>query len=175
MRSRDPFLHPAVSKVIKAVWYEGTSRKPALASRFSNRYQCSTEEYDEKEVPEAMVTIAATAVCTQVFYPLSSLCYYQIEAALVDCSNQSLAGKVPRSDFSAGTFGELHAWHCDLLGGIRTRNRRLYHRILSTIYKAVTLVSHLFSCLFVLTLLLLYQGYFFKCYRFQSGRCNGPD
>ena len=66
------------------------------------------------------------------------LCYCQIEAALVDCSNQSKAGKVPRSEFSAGSFSELHTWHCDLLGGICVKNRRLHHRILSTIYKAVT-------------------------------------
>jgi Domain of unknown function (DUF6532) len=67
MRSQDPFLHPAVGKVIKAVWYEGTSRKPALASRFSDRYKCSLEGHDEKEVPGAMVTVAATAVRTRFF------------------------------------------------------------------------------------------------------------
>src|SRR5712672_712743 len=141
MRSQDPFLHPAVSKVIKAVWYEGSSRKPTLASRFSNRYQCSIEGSNEKEVPEAMVTVVATVVCIQILYLLSScLRYCQIEAALTDCSNQSLAGKVPQTDFSAGAFGELHTWHSDLLQGICTKNRRLYHRILSSIYKAVTLV-----------------------------------
>lgn len=64
MKSQDPFLHPAVGKVIKAVWYEGTARKPALASRFGNRHKCGIEGRDEKEVPEAMVTIAATAVRT---------------------------------------------------------------------------------------------------------------
>jgi hypothetical protein len=68
MRSQDPFLHPAVSKVIKAVWYEGTSRKPALASRFGQRYKCSLEGHDEKEVPGAMVTVAATAVRNQIVY-----------------------------------------------------------------------------------------------------------
>jgi hypothetical protein len=150
MRSQDPFLHPAVGKVIKAVWYEGSSRKPALASRFNNRYQCSIEGCNEKEIPEAMVTVAATAVCMQIIYPLfGHSCYCQIEAALIDCSNQSTAGKVPRSDFSAGTFGELHTWHCDLLGGIRVKNRRLYHRILSTIYNAVMLVLSFF--LFIYT------------------------
>src|SRR5712675_1569996 len=91
MRSQDPFLHPAVSKVIKAVWYEGSSCKPTLASRFSNRYQCSIEGSNEKEVPEAMVTVVATVVCIQILYLLSScLRYCQIEAALTDCSNQSL-------------------------------------------------------------------------------------
>jgi hypothetical protein len=141
MRSQDPFLHPAVSKVIKAVWYEGTSRKPALASRFGNRYQGC----DETEVPEAMVTVAATAVSTCAVYLLFiTYAIVQIEAALVDCSNQSKAGKVPRSDFSAGTFSELHTWHCDLLGAIRIKNRHLHHRILTTIYNVVTLVCIVF-------------------------------
>jgi len=151
MRYQDPFLHPAISKVIKAMWYEGTSRKPALASRFNNKYQCSIEGCDEKEVPEAMVAVVATAVCTQIIYLLSNCsCYCQIEAALIDRSNQSSAGKVPRSDFSASTFGKLHTWHCELLGSIHTKNRHLYHRILSTIYKVVTSVSCLFSCLLAL-------------------------
>jgi hypothetical protein len=141
MRSQDPFLHPAVGKVIKAVWYEGTSRKPALASRFSSRHQNGVEEYNEQEVPEAMVTVAATAVgnllsVRQLLYS----CCCQIEAALIDCSNQSLAGKIPRSDFSAGTFGEVHFWHCNLMNGIRERNCRLHHRVLSTIYNAVMFV-----------------------------------
>ena len=167
-------MHPAVGKVIKAVWYEGSSRKPALASRFNDRHESSIEGCDEKEVPEAMVTVAATVVCTQIAYPLSScLCYCQIEAALIDCSNQSSAGKVPRSDFSAGTFGELHTWHCDLLGGVHTKNRRLYHKILSTIYKAVTSVFNVYFLFISADLLLSYQGYVFKCCRFQSGRCYG--
>ena len=78
MKSSDPFLHPAVGKVIKAVWYEGTTRKAALASRFGNRYQCSIEGYNEKEVPEAMVTVAATAVCAQIVYLLFSFLRYSI-------------------------------------------------------------------------------------------------
>ena len=139
MQSQHPFLHPAVGKVIKAVWYEGSSRKPALASRFNDRYRHGTEGQNEKEVPEAMVTIAATVVYVFDFYYLL-LIYCQIEAALTDCSNQSTASKVPRTSFTAGAFSELHTWHCNLLEGICTRNSRLYHRILSTIYKAVTLV-----------------------------------
>ena len=135
MKSQDPFLHPAVGKVLKAVWYEGSSRKPALASRFGDR--CNVVGYEEKEVPEAMVTIAATAVRQTVHLSFSRLCYYQIEAALIGCSNRT-ADKVSREDFSASTFGEVHNWHCDLLGGIRARNKRLHHRILSSIHNAVT-------------------------------------
>jgi len=135
MKSQDPFLHPAVGKVLKAVWYEGSSQKPALASRFGNR--CSVVGYKGKVVPEAMVTIAATVVRQTVHLLSSRLCYYQIEAALIDCSNRT-ADKVSHEDFSAGTFEEVHNWHCDLLGGICARNKRLHHRILSSIHNAVT-------------------------------------
>jgi hypothetical protein len=70
MRSHDPFLHPAIGKVIKLVWYEGTTYRPVLVSHFGDRYQCSIEGCNEKEVPEAMVTVVATAVRTQFFYLL---------------------------------------------------------------------------------------------------------
>jgi hypothetical protein len=83
MRSQDPFLHPAVGKVIKAVWYEGTSRKPALASRFGHRHKSSLEGHDEKEVPEAMVTVAATAVRTQIVCTLLTYAIVRLRPLLL--------------------------------------------------------------------------------------------
>ena len=63
MENTKLYCNPAITKIIKALYFQSVPRKRALAARFQDKCVSSLEGRNEKELPPSMIAFVATGVC----------------------------------------------------------------------------------------------------------------